>query len=195
MKTITATTMTAALVVGAMLAVQACAKPEPALSEAAPVGEARMVTVRGWIDAVDKANRTVTLKGPRGGTVTLDVRDPQKLDAVQVGDPVVAAYIEALAVRVKKAGAASPGVSVQEARVTSQPGETPASAVGREVVVTTTLTAIDKRAQTVTIKGPRGNTETIKVKDPKNLDGVEAGNLVELTYTQALAIALDRSPQ
>ena len=180
-----------------MLAVQACATPAPApaLSEPTAVGEATVVMVRGWIDAVDKANRTVTLRGPRGGTVTLDVKDPQKLDAVQVGDPVLASYVEALAVQVKKAGTASPGVSVQESRVTSNPGDTPGGAVGREVVVTATVTAVDKRAQTVTVKGPQGNTETIKVKDAKNLKGVEAGNMVELTYTQALAITLDKSPQ
>lgn len=189
-------TMTAALALGAMLAAQACAKPAPtpALTDQ-PIGEATVVTLRGWVAAVDKANRTVTLRGPRGGTVTLDVKDPQKLDALQVGDPVLASYVEALAVQVKKAGTASPGVSVQESRVTSKPGETPAGAVGREVVVIATITAVDKTAQTVTIKGPQGNTETIKVKDPKNLEGVEAGNMVELTYTQALAITLDRSPQ
>ena len=189
--------VTAALALGAMLAVQACATPAPApaLSEPTAVGEATVVMVRGWIDAVDKANRTVTLRGPRGGTVTLDVKDPQKLDAVQVGDPVLASYVEALAVQVKKAGTASPGVSVQESRVTSNPGDTPGGAVGREVVVTATVTAVDKRAQTVTVKGPQGNTETMKVKDAKNLEGVEAGNMVELTYTQALAITLDKSPQ
>ena len=120
------------------------------------VGEASMVTVRGWIDAVDKTNRTVTLKGPRGGTVTLDVKDPKKLDAVAVGDPVVAAFIEALALQVKKVPGATPGVSVTEARMTSKPGETPSGAVGREVVVTATITAVDRKAQTVTIKGPRG---------------------------------------
>jgi hypothetical protein len=37
--------------------------------------------------------------------------------------------------------------------------------------VTATITAVDRKAQTVTIKGPQGNTETIKVKDPKNLEG------------------------
>jgi hypothetical protein len=44
----------------------------------------------------------------------------------------------------------------------------------------------------VTIKGPRGNEETIKVKDPKNLQGVKVGDLVELTYAQALAVSLDK---
>ena len=188
-------TMTAALALGAALALQSCAKPAPAPGLAdQPIAEAGRVTLRGWIAAIDKANGTVTLRGPRGGTVTLDVKDPQKLDAVQVGDPVLASYVEALAVQVKKAGTASPGVSVKESRVSSQPGETPAGAVGREVVVVATITAVDKTAQTVTIKGPQGNTETIKVKDPRTLEGVEAGNMVELTYTQALAITLDRSP-
>jgi hypothetical protein len=189
--------VTAALAVGAIVAVQACAQPAPAPAQSEPtaVGEATTVMVRGWVAAVDKVNRTVTLRGPRGGTVTLDVKDPQKLDAVQVGDPVLASYVEALAVQVKKAGAAAPGVSVQESLVTSKPGETPGGAVGREVVVTAMLTAVDKSAQTVTVKNPQGNIETIKVKDPRSLAGVEAGNMVELTYTQALAITLERSPQ
>jgi hypothetical protein len=192
--------LTVALGVAAVVAVQSCgttslpsAEEAPALS--GPVGEATMVTVRGWIDAVDKTNRTVTLKGPRGGTVTLDVKDPKKLDSVAVGDPVVAAFIEALALQVKKVPGATPGVSVTEARTTSPPGETPSGAVGREVVMTATITAIDRKAQTVTIKGPRGNTETIKVKDAANLKGVEAGDVAELTYTQALAVTLDRAGQ
>jgi hypothetical protein len=123
----------------------------------------------------------------------LDVKDPKKLDAVAVGDPVVAAFIEALALRVKKVPGGTPGVSVTEARMASHPGETSSGAVGRELVVTATITAIDRKAQTVTIKRPRGNTETIKVKDATDLTGVEAGDVAELTYTQALAVTLDRA--
>jgi len=32
-----------------------------------------------------------------------------------------------------------------------------------------------------------------KARNPKNLEGVNEGDLVELTYTRALAIALDKS--
>lgn len=155
--------------------------------------EARTVTVRGTVEAVDKENRTVTLKGPKGGTLTLTVRDPQKLDAVKVGDPVVARYYESLAIQVRKAGQATPGASAKEAVVSSKPGETPGGAVERQVTVTVTITAIDTKARTVTVKGPQGNEETVKVRDPKNLVGVKVGDLVELTYTQALAIALDKA--
>ncbi len=155
--------------------------------------EARTVTLRGTVEAIDKAQQTVTLKGPRGRTLTLEVRDPQKLDAVKIGDPVVARYYESLAIHVRKPGQATPGATAQEAVVTSKPGEAPGGAVGRQVTLTATITAIDTKQQTVTVKGPQGNVETVKVRDPKHLVGVKVGDLVELTYTQALAIALDKS--
>ena len=150
------------------------------------------VTVRGTISAIDKDKSTVTLKGPKGGTLTLEVRDKTKFDVIKVGDPVVAVYVEAIGFQARKAGTTSPGTTVQESRVTSKPGETPAGAIGREITVTGTITAIDKKAKTVTIKGPSGESETIKARDPKNLDAVKVGDLVDVTYTQALAVSLDK---
>lgn len=155
-------------------------------------GVASSVKVRGTIDAIDKEKGTITLKGPQGRTITLDVKDRAKLDAVKVGDPVVATYVEAVAFQVRKAGSAAPGATVKEAQVSSKPGETPAGAVGREVTVTATITALDLKARTVTIKGPQGNSETFKIQDPKNAEGVKVGDLVDITYTQALAVTLDK---
>jgi hypothetical protein len=164
--------------------------PEPATAKPKAQGAAA-VTVRGTVEAVDKEKQTVTLKGPKR-TLTLHVNDPKKLDAVKVGDPVVAKYYEAMAFAVKKPGEATPGVTAQQGVVSSKPGETPAGAVGQQITVTVTIVAIDKKAQTVTVKGADGNTETVKARDPKNLDAVKVGDLVEITYTRALAIALDK---
>jgi hypothetical protein len=150
------------------------------------------VKIRGTIDAIDKDKGTVTLKGPKGRTVTLEVRDKQKLDAIKVGDPVAATYMEAVVIQARKAGTAAPGVTTQETRVSSKPGETPAGAIGREVTVTAAITALDKKAHTVTIKGPQGGTETIKARDPKNLEALKVGDMVDITYAQALAVALDK---
>jgi hypothetical protein len=153
--------------------------------------EATVVTVRGTVEAIDKEKQTVTLKGPKR-TLTLQVRDPKKLEAIKVGDPVVAKYTEAIAFEVKKPGTATPGVSAQQTVTTSKPGETPAGAISEQVSVTVTIVAIDKKAGTVTIKGPDGNTETVKARNPKNLDAVKVGDLVEITYTRALALSLDK---
>ena len=156
------------------------------------VQEAATVTLRGTVEAIDKEKQTVTLKGPKR-TLVVQVQDPKKLDAIKVGDPVVGKYYEALAFEVKKAGTATPGITAQQGVASSKPSETPAGAVGQRVTVTVTITEIDKKAGTVTVKGPEGRTETIKARDPKNLDAVKVGDLVEITYTQALAIALDKS--
>jgi len=201
------TTMTAVLIAGSMLLTQspafaqstttsAPAEKAPAPAEKPPVrgkGEASVTKVRGTVEAIDKDAGTVTLKGPKR-TITIEVNDKSKLDQIKVGDPVVAAYVEAVAWRVMKAGSgATPGVTTTESRVSSKPGETPAGAIGREVTATVTITAIDKKAHTVTVKGPKGGTETIKAKDPKNLEGLKVGDMVEITYTQALAVSLDKS--
>src|SRR4029453_7561155 len=202
------TTMTAVLIASCMLLTQspafaqstttsAPAEKAPAPAEKPPVrgkGAASVTKVRGTVSAVDKEAGAVSLKGPKGRTVTIEVKDKSKLDQINVGDPVVAAYMEAVAARVVKAGSgATPGVTTKGTRVSSKPGETPAGAVGREVTATVTITAIDRKAHTVTVKGPQGGTETIKAKDPKNLEGLKVGDMVEITYTQALAVSLDKS--
>jgi hypothetical protein len=186
----------------AMLAQAAQSPPAPATTAPAkPMGqdaakprrqEAAVVTLRGTVEAVDKEKQTVTIKGPKR-TLTVRVQDPQKLEAIKVGDPVVGKYYEAIAFEVKKPGTATPGVTSQQAVASSQPGATPAGAAGEQITITATITAIDKKAHTVTIKGPEGNTETVKARNPKNLDAVKVGDLVEITYTRALALALDKS--
>lgn len=202
------TMLTAVVIAGSMLLTQspafaqstttsAPAEKAPAPAEKPPVrgkSAASVTKIRGTVAGVDKDAGTVTLKGPKGRTVTIEVKDKSKLDQINVGDPVVAAYMEAVAWRVVKAGAgAAPGVSTQETRVTSKPGETPAGAVGREVTATVTITAIDRKNHTVTVKGPQGGTETIKAKEPKNLEGLKVGDMVEISYSQALAVSLDKS--
>src|SRR5262245_59036511 len=171
---------------------QAASGEKAADSKAKMPGEGVVgaVTVRGTISAIDAEKGTVTLKGPKGRTLTLEVKDKSKFDVIKVGDPVVATYVEAVAIQVAKSGA--PAVSTQESRVTSKPGETPAGAIGRQITVTAPIVSIDNKAHTVTIKGPDGATETIKVKRPENLQKVKPGDLVDITYTQALAVSLDK---
>jgi ribosomal protein S17 len=171
---------------------QPAAKPKAQEAVKPKTQTAAVVTLRGTVEAIDKEKRTVTLKGPKR-TLVVQVQDPKKLDAIKVGDPVVGKYYEALAFEVKKAGTATPGVTAQQGVASSKPSETPAGAVGQQVTVTVTIAEIDKKAGTVTVKGPEGRTETIKARDPKNLDAVKVGDLVEITYTRALAIALDKA--
>ncbi|WP_423197540.1 MULTISPECIES: hypothetical protein [unclassified Cupriavidus] len=60
----------------------------------------REVTVVAQVVAVDKAAKTVTLKGPKGRVVDLMVEDPAQLNDIKPGDRVEAVYTEAVAVSV-----------------------------------------------------------------------------------------------
>jgi hypothetical protein len=58
-------------------------------------------TVTATILDLDKAKEAVTLKGPDGDVVVVQVADPANLDKVKVGDTIVITYTEALAIAVR----------------------------------------------------------------------------------------------
>jgi Cu/Ag efflux protein CusF len=69
-------------------------------------------------------------------------------------------------------------------------GEKPGAGVAEATTFTATIEGIDKANSKVTLKGPEGNTETFKVRDPKKLDVVSVGDQVQITFTRALAISV-----
>jgi hypothetical protein len=156
------------------------------------VGTSEAVMVKATVEAVDVANRTVTLKGPKGKSFTVSV-DPkfQALDKLKVGDEVVARYYEAIAFELKKPGEAVPGKTVTEGVAALPAGQKPAGAAGQQVRIVATITAIDKANGSVTLTGADGKKVDVKARDPKNLDKVKVGDLVEITYTEALAISVE----
>ena len=160
----------------------------------APKGSAVVAStqVTATVTKIDQKTREVTLKADDGREETF-VADPAVKNLAQVnpGDKVVATYTEALAYEVKKGGTA--GASASVAAGAAEPGAKPAGAVARQVTITVAITAIDPKAPSVTFKGPQGNTRTIKIKDPAKLQGVSVGDTVQLTYTEALAIKIEKA--
>ena len=57
----------------------------------------------------------------------------------------------------------------------------------------TTIEGLDRPTQTITVKGPRGNYLTARVADPSNLTQMRIGENIVVTYTEALAISLEKS--
>jgi hypothetical protein len=89
---------------------------------------------------------------------------------------------------------AKPGESQGEAvfdLATAEPGERPGGLETTQVTITASIEAIDKEQSLVTLKGPEGDVETVKVMDPKNLDKVKVGDRIAITYTEALAISVE----
>lgn len=190
------------------IAVVACAKepaPTPAAAPApqvettaaAPQGEtiAAQVEVTATVAKIDHATREVTLKADDGQEYSFVAsEEARNLDQVQVGDLVNITYVEAFAYEVKKGGQAADGGTVV-AGGRAEGGTKPGGAIARESTVTVLITAIDPTVPSVTFKGPAGNTRTIKVRHPEKLQGVSVGDTVEITYTEALAIEVEKAPK
>jgi hypothetical protein len=134
----------------------------------------------------------VTLKGPEGNEVTIHVdKRVKNLPQVKKGDQVVVDYLESVAVDLHKPGE-PPEVSAAGGVTTAKPGELPGGVATKRLRVTATISAIDKDKSTVTLTGPRGNAFPVKVKDPARLEGLKVGDSVDVTYTEALAIAVKK---
>src|SRR5512134_2241996 len=88
------------------------------------------------VEAIDQSSRMVTLKGPKGNSVTFKAGDEvRNLAQVKVGDEVKFAYYESLAVRVLKKGEAFPTAGEMGAMARAEKGEMPAGVVGKAVAV------------------------------------------------------------
>jgi Cu/Ag efflux protein CusF len=149
------------------------------------------ISVSATVEAIDLDKRIVTLRDENGAVSDIKVgKEVRNLDQVKTGDHVVATYHEAIAYEVFKPGTAMPGANEAMVAERAKHGEKPAAGVAQIDSVTATITKIDKADSKVTLKGPEGHSVTVKVKDPKKLEGVNVGDLVQLTYTQALAIAV-----
>jgi hypothetical protein len=77
------------------------ARAAPGSRPAGAVG--REITVLADVVAVDPKKSIISLKGPRGNVVDLNVQNPDHFKVVKVGDQVEAVYTEALAIAVTPA--------------------------------------------------------------------------------------------
>jgi len=155
-------------------------------------GEAVVATksVTAKVVSIDQKTREVSIKTTKGLIYSFIVSsDVQNLAQVNKGDVITAVYTEALAYEVKKHGAT--GETAAAAAAVAKPGEKPAGGVAQQTTLTVKIMAIDTKTPSVTVKGPKGNTETIKVKDPSKLTGLKVGDMVDITYTEAFAIKVD----
>ena len=158
------------------------------------VEETELTTVTATVVSVDQDKREVTLRGPKGRVETIHVGDEvRNLSQVHKGDHVVVRYYEAIAMQLKKHGKAE--VEVAEGADRAALGQKP-GAVGATVVsITAKVTNVDKKNKQITLRGPEGRSKIIDVKQPKYLDVVKKGDLLEITYTEALAVSVEAAPK
>jgi Cu/Ag efflux protein CusF len=177
-----------------------CAQQPAAVSDRAAtalgkVVDARTMQIVATVEAVDAANRSVTLKGPRGQIETMTVSEEvRNLRQVKAGDRVAVTYAQGLALQLKKGGPAIRERVEREGGTRAAPGARPGGVVGREVKVVADVVVVNTPKQTVTLRGP-GQTVTLKVRDAALLKSITTGDWVEAVYTEAVAVVVKPVPK
>lgn len=171
--------------------------PEVAVTETqhSPERLERSNTVRitAAVTAVDVGKRLVTLKDSDGAERTIEVGpEVRNLAQVKRGDEVIVTYHESVVFQLHKPGEAKPGVGFASGGERAQPGEKPGAVGAEAVTITATVEGVDKTKPSITLKKPDGEVVTLPVRDASKLDPVKVGDLLEITYTQALAIAVEK---
>ena len=150
-----------------------------------------MRTETATVEAIEADSRTITLKRPDGTFVTVVAGpDIKRFSEVKVGDKVNARYYENVVVRLKKPGESEEASAVKGTTGAEQvlPGGTRA----KQMTLTATIAAIDMDAPSITFTGPNGWKYTSKVQDTEALAKVKVGDKVDIVWTEAMLVSLER---
>lgn len=186
---LTAATAALGLTFGLPVAAQQPATAPKVIDAAATMDAVRVTAV---VEAIDLKNRIVTLKGPAGNVFSVVVDESVKnLPQVKVGDQLVVRYFEALVADFQK-GDGIRSATVWDDAAKAKPGAKPGMAAASRVTMVTNIWAIDAARGTVLVRGPLGHFTEVKLKDKAMLTGVKVGDQMKITYTEAVAIGIER---
>jgi hypothetical protein len=144
-------------------------------------------TTVATVEAIDLKKRIVTLKSIEGRTFTIHVGEQAvNLPQVRKGDKVEITYSESLEVRM-----AEPGEVLADSTTVigkAAPGSKPRGIGITETNITATILNLDKSQETATLEMADGTVATVKVQNPANLDKVKVGDVIAISYLEALEI-------
>lgn len=168
------------------------ATAQPAAPET-QVGE--VLTATFTVQAVDLKQRLVTLKDKQGKSTTIHVgEEARNLPQVKVGDRVTVKYHEAVALRINTdttGGITSKKETLSGSR--SELGQKPAGSVRNTIEILANVLAIDRKTRKITFQGPE-RTLVVKAPADKDLNKLDVGDQVKLTYVEELAITVESVP-
>lgn len=177
--------MLAAVPVGA----EEAAEGKPYLSSTISVSSTSKV------EAIDHKTRVVTLRDDDGDSVTFTVsEDAKNLDQVNVGDIVTADYVQEFTMQLMSADNARPGSAGLEAVARAEKGEQPGLVAIETEVEVTTVEDVNIENNTFKLKWADGSVKEYIARNPENLKRAEVGDVLIITYSQALAISVDKAP-
>jgi hypothetical protein len=148
--------------------------------------------ITATVVAVDRADRSITIKDPDGKIHEIELTDDVKNFAqINPGDKIVTEVYSGLFMALAEPGEEFAEKSGSQVAV-AEPGQKPMIVNVDMVETLAKITAINRETREVTVTGPRGNSITLQV--PENIerfDEIRVGDKVNARYVEAFAIAVE----
>jgi hypothetical protein len=150
------------------------------------------VTVSAQVTAIDRVNRKATLLGPDGKPFTVKVGpEAVNFDQVSVGDRVTLTVTEELVVHLNEGGD-SPSDGSAALVALAPKGAQPGGVIAETTRITGTVTAIDPKQHTATLRFEDGSIKTFPVRSDVDLTKRKVGEQVVFRITEMIAIRVER---
>ena len=158
------------------------------------INTASLVEAVATITAIDMENRLVTIEGPDGDSIVVKASAKVKnLSQVEVGDKVVIKYFKSITADiVKRSKDEQLGTEIIGAKASAPLGEKPAGAGVVEMTRRVEVVFVDPIQKFISVRDPDRGLRKISLKESPDLQHylkeLKEGDVVEVTYTDAMAI-------
>jgi|KBSMisStaDraftv2_1062788.scaffolds.fasta_scaffold743767_1 Cu/Ag efflux protein CusF len=152
-----------------------------------------MVKATATIQQIDSTSRMITFRNEDGSEDEVWAGPAVKrFQELKVGDKVTLTYYASRVYKVRRPGDPAPPKS-ESTTINARPGKTPGGTVANQSTDTVTVKSVNADTGVITVTTSHGHTVSRKVDDKSNLQGVKAGDTIDITYTQALLASVERA--
>ena len=157
-----------------------------------------LVEIEGTITKINKETREVTIMGSNGELDTITAgEEVERFDEIEVGDIITLEYLKFLRAEFRKPTPEEieePLVLIADAEKAGMDAQ-PGAAMGAVVKAVVSIQVINLPFMFVIIEGPNGNLTTIDVQDEELIKKLHVGQVVILTYGEAVAVSLSKKEE
>jgi hypothetical protein len=153
------------------------------------------VTMQGTVTEIDNETREITLMGSDGAMLTVTAgEEVERFDEIAVGDVIKFDYYTYLKAEFREP---TPEEVAEPLQIMTEAGKAPegmdpGAVIGAVVKAVVTIEALNRPFMVATVMGPQGNYVAIPMEDEQLITELNIGQVVILTYAEAMAVALEK---
>jgi hypothetical protein len=158
---------------------------------------AERMSMTATVDKVDTKKRHVMLTDDQGNKfkVAVPKQAMKNMESLKPGDKITADYYSSVALKLQKGEKGAPGAE-ETTMMERKAAKLPGGLMAKKVSATVEVEKVDTSANTITVKSPMGESDTIKVTDPElqsKLANIKPGDRIQASYAEAIAVRVTPS--